>query len=180
MNHPRPRVRYLLAVSLDGLIGPHDGSVDWLAPFESLTREGEFVSLVKEVGGLLMGRLTYEQQLSFGPGPFSNTPTVVLSSNSSLEVGPSAEVCTEGPRAAIDALAKRVNKGDFWLFGGGQTASTFLEAGLVDRIELTTVPVVLGEGKPLFPGAHGPATFELVSSTVGKLGTISTVYARRG
>ncbi|MCZ6573309.1 MAG: dihydrofolate reductase family protein [Planctomycetota bacterium] len=130
---------------------------------------------LKEIGGLVMGRVSYEQMRGFGPGPFDDIPTVVLTTNSKLQVGASAQVCLEGPQGAIDAIEKRID-GDIWLFGGGKTAACFLDEGL---IELTVVPVVLGTGLPLFPGVRDPVTFELVSSRVGELGTVSMVYARR-
>ncbi len=126
-----------------------------------------------------MGRVTYEQMRGFGPGPFDDIPTVVLTTNPTLQVGASAQVCPGGPQAAIDAIEKEIDRGDIWFFGGGKTAACFLDEGLIDLIELTVVPVVLGAGLPLFPGARDPVTFELISSRVGELGMISTVYAKR-
>ena len=175
---PRPRVRYQLAVSLDGLIGTHDGSADWLDPYGSVAMAA-LGPYLKEIGGLVMGRVTYEQMRGFGPGPFDDIPTVVLTTNSKLQVGAAAQVCLEGPQGAIDAIEKRIDGGDIWLFGGGKTAACFLDEGLIDLIELTVVPVVLGTGLPLFPGVRDPVSFELVSSRVGALGTVSMVYARR-
>ncbi len=173
----RPRVRYQLAVSLDGLIGTQDGSADWLDPYGSVAMAA-LGPYLKEIGGLVMGRVTYEQMRGFGPGPFDDIPTVVLTTNSTLQVGASAQVCLDGPQGAIDAIEKRID-GDIWLFGGGKTAACFLDEGLIDLIELTVVPVVLGTGLPLFPGVRDPVTFELVSSRVGELGTVSMVYAKR-
>jgi len=172
-----PRVRYQLAVSIDGLIGPPDGNSDWLDPYGpvAITALEEFMP---QIGGLVMGRVTYEQMRSFGPGPFDDTPTVVLTSRADLAVGPMARVCTEGPRASIEMIRDRLDGKDIWLFGGGVTASGFLAENLVDTIEITTVPVVLGTGMPLFPDVRGAVTFELVSSQVGESGTITTVYAR--
>jgi dihydrofolate reductase len=40
--------------------------------------------------------------------------------------------------------------GDLWIVGGGYVASQFADAGLLDEVAVTIVPVVLGEGKPLF------------------------------
>ncbi len=174
----RPRVRYQLAVSLDGLIGTHDGSADWLTPYGPVAMAA-LGPYLKEIGGLVMGRVSYEQMRGFGPGPFDDIPTVVLTTNATLQVGASAQVCLGGPQGAIDAIEKRIDGGDIWLFGGGKTAACFLDEGLIDLIELTVVPVVLGTGLPLFPGVRDPVSFELVSSHVGELGTISTVYARR-
>lgn len=172
------RIRYQLAVSLDGFIGPEDGSADWLDPYGSVAMD-IVTPFMKEIGGLIMGRVTWEQMRSFGPGPFDNMPTVVLTSNSVLEVPDNARVCAAGPGAAIGILEDMIDAGDIWLFGGGKTATGFLNEDLVDLIELTVVPVVLGEGLPLFPGVSDPVTFELIESRAGDLGTISTVYAKR-
>lgn len=176
MSHAR--IRYQLAVSLDGFIGPEDGSADWLDPYGEVAME-IVTPFMEEIGGLIMGRVTWEQMRSFGPGPFDSTPTVVLTSNSALDVPDNARLCTAGPKAAIATLEDMIDRGDIWLFGGGKTATGFLNEDLVDLIELTVVPVVLGEGLPLFPGLRNPLTFDLVESRAGKLGTISTVYARR-
>lgn len=92
---------------------------------------------LKEIGGLVMGRVSYEQMRGFGPGPFDDIPTVVLTTNSKLQVGASAQVGLEGPQGAIDAIEKRID-GDIWLFGGGKTAACFLDEGLIDLIELTS------------------------------------------
>lgn len=173
------RVRYQLAISLDGFIGPLDGSLDWLAPYESIGSE-ILTPFMREVGGLVMGRLTYEQLLSHGPNPFGDLPTVVMTSNPTLPIGVEAVICTNGPPAALETLHSRMDDRDIWLFGGGRTASGFLDADLVDTIELTTVPVVLGAGKPLFPGAQRQRTFDLIDSRAGPAGTVTTRYARPG
>ena len=172
-----PRIRYQLAVSLDGFIGPEDGSADWLDPYGDVAMD-LIVPFMKEIGGLIMGRVTWEQMRSFGPGPFDDMPTVVMTSNSRLEVSDNARPCTQGPKAAIATLEDMMGRDDIWLFGGGKTAAAFLDESLIDLIELTTVPVVLGQGLPLFPGVCDPVTFDLVSSKPGKLGVISTTYRK--
>ncbi len=172
-----PLVRYQLAVSLDGFIGPEDGSVDWLGPYDAIGAEvmGPFM---EEIGGLVMGRVTYETLIRLGGWPFGDLPTVVLSSSKDLELGLGFELCNEGPGAAVAQVTARMKSGDIWLVGGGQTAAAFLEAGLLDRVQLTTLPVVLGSGMRLFAGLAKPATLELQSCTTGTLGTI-TEYAKQ-
>lgn len=98
-----PLVRFQLAVSLDGLIGPHDGSVDWLSPYEALGDE-VMTPFMKEIGGLVMGRLTYEKMLELGDWPFGDMPKVVLSSSTELNCVPGMEVTSLGPRAAVESL----------------------------------------------------------------------------
>ncbi len=173
-----PLLRYQLAVSMDGFIGPHDGGVEWLEPYDEIAPE-ILEPFMEEIGGLLMGRLTYELMMSFGPNPFEGLPIVVLSSRTDLELGPGIEVSGEGPLAALEQLRGRVERGDIWLFGGGVTATQYLELDLVDRVEMTIVPVVLGEGKPLFPGLSSPRTLELLSARAAKQGTVISTYGRR-
>lgn len=72
-----------------------------------------------------------------------------------------------------------MTNGDIWLVGGGKTATSFLKEGLLDRIELTTVPVILGSGLALFGDLDVPTTFDFQSSTVCSQGAILTVYAKR-
>lgn len=172
------RVRYQIAVSVDGLIGPEDGSIEWLKPFESVGT-AIMTPFMKEIGGVLMGRATYEQYRALGEGSMDDLPTVVLSSSPEVEVPSGVELCTTGPRAALDLLRPRVNLGDIWLMGGGRAASGFMSEGLIDQIELTTVPVVLGTGIPLFAQCYDSRNLQLVSSRTGPLGTVTSIYARR-
>ena len=167
-----PLVRYQLAVSLDGFIGPEDGSVDWLGPFGAVAEE-VMTPFIEAVGGLAMGRVTYETAMRLGGWPFSHLPTAVLSSATEFEGTHRAE----SPRDAVDWLAPRVGEQDIWLVGGGRTAAAFANAGLLDRIELTTVPVALGSGEALLPGLIGATTFRLESARPGPADTVISVYA---
>jgi len=171
------RVRYQLAVSIDGFIAPEDGSIDWLNPYGAVGMEvmGAFM---KEIGGAVMGRATYDQAAAMGDGMYGDMPTLVMTSRPISNVQQNVIVEGGAPAAALEKLKSRMKKGDIWLMGGGATAAHFLGAGLIDMIELTTVPVVLGRGRPLFGGGAPPRTFRLRSSAAGKLGTVSTVYER--
>lgn len=173
------RVRYHLAVSLDGFISPPDGGHEWLDPYGPAAVEF-MEEFLPAIGGFLMGRLTYEKMRSFGESPFDDEPMVILTSRPQLDdLLPRARPCSDGPRAALEVLRPEVGDKDIWLFGGGVTAASFLREDLVDTIELTTVPVVLGQGLPLFSEAIDPRTFERVSTRPGEVGTVTTVYARR-
>ncbi len=172
-----PLVRYQLAVSLDGFIGPHDGSVEWLEPYGPVAEE-VMTPFMEGIGGIVMGRLTYETAERLGGWPFWKLPTCVLASQVDYPAREGVLVTNQGPRAALDQTRARMQGGDIWLVGGGQTATSFLEEGLLDRVELTSVPVLLGDGKPLFPGLRQPATLELLSSRTGSGGTQITVYSK--
>jgi dihydrofolate reductase len=76
---------------------------------------------------------------------------------------------SDHPAEGLERLKARVKSGkekggDIWLFGGGVTAASFLKAGLIDLIELAVVPVVLGEGRPLFADTSVQLTFRPAGS----------------
>jgi dihydrofolate reductase len=171
-------LRYQLAASLDGLIAPPDGGVDWLAPYEGLA--GEVMGpWMKEIGGLLLGRATWDQAQSLGGWMFGDMPALLLTSRPLPKKPPaSVEVFSGDPAEGLKRLRARVTKGDIWLFGGGATAASYLKAGLIDMIELTIVPVVLGAGRTLFDGVAVQETFELVSVQQRSLGCVTNTYRR--
>jgi len=98
-----------------------------------------------------MGRKTYEKVLSFGEWPYGDTPVVVLSRNqiSFPEHLPSAvSHSSEQPAELLNRLADEGVQ-HVYVDGGG-TIQGFLSEGLVDKITVTVIPVILGEGIPLF------------------------------
>jgi dihydrofolate reductase len=171
------KVRYQLAISLDGLIAPEDGSIDWLDPYGAVGME-IMRAFMKEVGGVIMGRATYDQAAAMGGGMYGSMPALIMTSRPLLDAKAGIVVAGGAPRPALEKLRGKVKKGDLWLIGGGETAGRFLDADLIDMIELTMVPVALAAGRPLFAGAAAPKTFKLISSTHGKLGTVTSIYAR--
>ena len=169
-----PRVRYQVAVSLDGFIAPDDGSIDWL---EDSSGSSEFAAFIETVGGIVMGRASFELNLSFGPWNWEQ-PTVVMTSRPFDKPLPEGVVsCNGTPQEALALLAPRMTGGDIWLFGGAKTAARFLAADLIDSIELAVVPTALGSGLPLFDGASHARRFKIIRAEP-KDGLVMIDYAR--
>lgn len=169
-------VRYQVAVSLDGFISAKNGSADWLGPYGKVAME-VMGPWMKQIGGTIMGRSTFDQAAGMGGGG-RDTPTLLMTSRPLPKKHSASLVTSDNPEDGLERLKARVPKGDIWLFGGGVTAGHFLKAGLIDLIELTTVPVALGSGRPLFDGVAVENTFELVSVQQRSLGCVSTTYRR--
>lgn len=149
-------VRYQLAISGDGFIAPNDGNFEWLYPYGAVAM-AHFGKFMKEIGGVIMGRATYDQQAAMGGAEmFGDMPTLVMTSRPRPGKARASLLAEKGAaKPALDKLKALVKRGDIWLMGGGETAAKFLDAGLIDRLELTTVPVALAAGRPLFEGAAG-------------------------
>lgn len=139
-----------IATSLDGFIARSDGGLDWL-PTGGEEDYG-FHGFLASVDAIIMGRKTFETVLSFGGAwPYGAKPVVVLSSRP-REIpeirGAVLERMSGDPREIAERLDDR---GLHHVYvDGGDTVRRFLDAGLVARMTITTVPVILGEGIPLF------------------------------
>jgi dihydrofolate reductase len=147
-----PLVRVALAVSLDGYIADKRGGVAWLDAYFS--PEMDFAGFMATIGATVMGRKTFEVALKLGMPPGgSDQRSIVLSSKRPRGAPAGFEHFKGDLRRLVETL-KRDLAGtgkDIWLMGGGEAIEAFRAAGLVDRWELSVIPIVLGEGIPLFP-----------------------------
>jgi dihydrofolate reductase len=174
-------VRYHVAISLDGFIAPGDGSADWLQPYGKVAM-GFIGPWMKQIGGIIVGRSTYDQSLGMGGWMWGQTPALVMTSRP-IEAGPQTVHAHAGdPAEGLAKLRRRMSEQDLetdiWLFGGGVTAGLFLKQNLIDLVELAVVPIVLRKGRPLFAGAETQLTFEHTSSQPIGMGVIVNSYRR--
>jgi dihydrofolate reductase len=160
-----PKVQYYCATTLDGYIADPDDRIDWLTGYEG-TYEGEgidqgpmkegggYEAFYAEVGALVSGSVTYEWVLEHAEEwPYSGKPCWILSTRDlSKPEGEdeSVRVVKGEIRDLYDEMAASAGEKNLWIVGGGPVASQFADAGLLDEVLLTVVPVVLGAGKPLF------------------------------
>jgi dihydrofolate reductase len=142
-------------MSLDGYIAESDDNIDWLMGFPGVepgpavtTAEGGVEEFYEEIDTLVMGSVTYEWVLEHAESwPYPTKPSWILSSRE-LPVPEGADVTVTN--ASVPELFEQIPDGTLWVVGGGNVASQFADAGLLDQVWVTVVPVVLGTGKPLF------------------------------
>nr|WP_321411037.1 dihydrofolate reductase family protein [uncultured Carboxylicivirga sp.] len=138
------------AVSVDGYIADKNGGIDWLQGFEEDGEDYGYSDFYKSVKITLMGRKTYDQILSFDvPFPYADKKNFVVSESIKSSNSPSTILINGDFISTIDEI-KNNNEGLIWLVGGGRLNSLLLKNGLIDELILTVIPVVLGEGIPLF------------------------------
>lgn len=175
------RVRYHVAVSLDGFIAPADGSADWLAPYGKVAM-GFIGPWMKQIGGIIVGRATYDQAIGMGGWMWGQTPAMVMTSRPILKgpqtIEPHAGDPTQGLARLRTRMAEQDLETDIWLFGGGVTAGLFLKRELIDLIEVAVVPVALGQGRPLFADVETQQTLDHTASQPIGQGVVVNSYRR--
>ena len=167
------RVRYSVAMSLDGYIAGPKGEIDWIV----MDPDIDFGELMGAFDTILLGRKTWEATRAQGGGaPMPGVQTYVFSRTLRQADCPGV-IVSDKPRETIAALKAAPGK-DIWLFGGGSLFRSFLERGLVDAVEVAVIPVLLGGGIPLLPHPAATAKLALTKHRVyEKTGTISLEYA---
>ena len=147
------KISIFIATSVDGFIARPDGDVAWLHEGETLP-EGEdagYSEIFNAVDALVMGRGSFEKVLEFDPWPYGEKTVIVLS-RTLMEV-PShlANVVSIDPAEPHAFVEMLIEQGYRHIYlDGGKVIQSFLREGLVDEMTITTIPVLIGEGIPLF------------------------------
>lgn len=142
-----------IATSLDGFIARKNGDLDWIDRANATVSAGEdcgYAAFMATVDVLIMGRNSYEKVLTFGAWPYEK-PVVVLSRNPidiPAAIAATVTYSSETPAALHARLSKQGAKRLY--IDGGNTIQRFLAAGLITDLTITLIPVILGEGIPLF------------------------------
>ncbi len=155
------RVVLYIAASLDGFIARKDGSIDWLPPVDPEGEDYGYREFYDSIDTVLMGRKTWEQSRGFEEEPFKGKRVVVFTrrkrpNDKGVEFVSDLAGFTRGLRSAPGR--------DIWLVGGSEVISSLMNAGLVEEIILTVIPVILGAGIPLFEGIRNEIRLELSKS----------------
>jgi dihydrofolate reductase len=141
------RLRYHVAVSLDGFIAGPNGEYDWIVMDPAV----DFAALFKEFDTAVMGRKTYDLLTAQGgDGAMPGLDVMVFSRTLPATARPGVRIFNDDPREIVAALKAKPGR-DIWLFGGGILFRSLLDAGLVDTVEVAVIPVLLGAGVPLLP-----------------------------
>lgn len=175
LTAPMRRVSLYIAASLDGYIARKDGAFDWLPPITPAEDYG-YGAFFAGIDTVLLGRKTYEVSLALGGQLYEGRRTVVFTRTPLQWRDPHAEFVSDDVAGFVRALRAEPGRG-IWLVGGAEIVAACLAGRVVDEIILTVVPVLLGEGIPLFlSGAHGDVPLRLRDTRGFSTGLVQMTY----
>lgn len=166
------RVRYSVATSLDGFIAGPKGENDWIV----MDPEIDFKTLMGSFDTILMGRGTYEAARKMGGGGGMPGMSAYVFSRSLAQKDVKGATVASDPKATITEIKSKPGK-DLWLFGGGGLFRSLIDLGLVDAIEVSVIPVVLGSGTPLLPEGKRHKLKLEKQRVYAKTGTLGLEYS---
>ncbi|CAG2134000.1 dihydrofolate reductase family protein [Cupriavidus numazuensis] len=167
-----------IATSLDGYIARADGDIGWLLERDDPAEEHGYAEFIADKDMIVMGRGSFEKVLTMGPWAYDR-PVLVLSRQ--LAGKPVPEPLQGKVRfsdcAPRDAMAQLAAEGVHRVYvDGGQLVQSFLREGLITDLVVTTVPVLIGTGRPLFGALPRDVDLALESSRHFPSGLVQSKY----
>ncbi|WP_447881389.1 dihydrofolate reductase family protein [Serratia fonticola] len=145
---------YYVAASMDGYIATHAHELDWLTNFILGDDATPYDDFYQSIGAVIMGGKTYSwiMENAHGDWPYKDVPAFILTSQDLAIPQGTGISKVSGNANDIARRAKLAAKGkDVWVVGGGKSAAFFADAGELDQLYITTIPVFLGEGIKILP-----------------------------
>lgn len=164
-----------LGASVDGFIARANGGLDWLPENPEPHGYDEFIATVDTI---VIGRKTFETVLGFGADswPYADKRVVVLSS-SPIDFSGAGGVAEQMGGSPADVVAQLAATGAQHAYiDGGITIQRFLREGLIQRLIITRVPVLIGDGIPLFGRLPHDVRLRHIATRTFPSGLVQTEY----
>ena len=167
-----------IATSLDGYIARTNGDISWLDEIPNPENSDfGYSEFVRNIDAIIMGRNTFEKVLEFDDWPYEQLVFVL---SNTLKKVPEylidrVEIINGDLKTILEDLEKRDFKNLY--VDGGKTIQSFLKEDLIDEMIITTVPILLGDGIPLFGHLDRDLKFKCVK--VELLGDLVKHYYER-
>ena len=171
-------ISVFIGASVDGFIARSNGDLDFLP--EGGGEPHGYVEFMAGIDALVIGRKTFETVLAFPVWPYGDKRVVVLS-NTPLDFarvrGGNVEQMSGSPAEIVSKLA--ADGAHNLYIDGGITIQRFLRAGLIQRLIITRVPVLIGDGIPLFGSLPRDIRLQHVATRHYSSGLVQTEYVIR-
>ena len=170
-----------MVASLDGMIAKKDNSVSWFETADSYDKgvSGQDpVEFLKTIDCYVMGARTYEhaRELSTSYGwAYGDVPTIVVTHRDLPVERKNIELYSGDLPTLVEERLKPAYR-NVWLVGGAALAKDFIRLQLADRIRLSILPIILGDGLPFFDQIGREQALHLMDVTPYKNGVVELSY----
>ena len=170
-----------IATSIDGYIAEKDGGIDWLDTIPNPDgSDMGYVNFIKNIDAIVMGRVSFEKVLSFDIEWPYIVPVLVLS-NSLIKIPKEligkVEIISGTPQEIIKTAHSKGYKNLY--IDGGKTVQSFLKEDLIDEMIITTIPILLGAGIPLFSELSNKMKFKHIKTDIFLKELVQRHYSRK-
>jgi dihydrofolate reductase len=168
-----------IGTSLDGFIARKDGDIDWLTQFANEEAINAYQELMNRIDAIVIGRGTFDKVLTFPSWPYEKTVFVLSSSIKQVpeRVKEKVSILATKPRELLSYLTE---KGFSSIYvDGGKVIQDFLKENLIDELIISKVPVVIGNGIPLFGYLDKDIQFNHVKTVVASNGLVRSYYHKK-
>ena len=167
-----------IGTSLDGFIARRDGNLDWLVAFANHEVNESYKEFINRIDAIVIGRGTFETVLKFPSWPYDKRVFVL---STSIKQPPDivkgkVTVLSMKPQELLRYLATEGFSNIY--VDGGKVIQGFLKADCIDELIMTKVPVLIGDGIPIFGYLDNDLQFELIQTKVFSNGLVMSHYER--
>lgn len=159
-----------LAVTLDGYIEGPNGEYDWCYT----DQDYGMTDFMKRTDAIFFGRRSYEVLVGTEKNPYPKKKKYKFSKTMKTASG-SVQIIGDNLMEEVMKIKNQSGK-DIWLFGGASLAASLMNARLVDELQLSVHPILLGKGKPLFQGLIDRMNFTLIDTKKYSTGLVQLFY----
>jgi dihydrofolate reductase len=137
-----------IAVSLDGYIASKSGDVSWLNDSMAKGEDYGFEETMKRTGIFIMGANSYREMLKSGMAGGKEL-TYVITKEKDIKKGSHTHFFDGELKELAEKVKSETDK-DIYIWGGGSVITQFIDLNLLDELDISLIPVLLGDGVPLF------------------------------
>ena len=174
------KLKLFISMSLDGYLADKEDGLEWLSIVEKQGEDYGYTAFISNVKSYIIGRKTYDvvRQLLNGEFPYADKFDCYVITREQRPEENGVQFYS-GDIAGLVAKLKTENAGDIYCDGGGQIVNLLLKENLIDEFIISIIPVLLGDGKRLFPSPFPQLNLELVSTQQYDTGLVQLKYQRR-
>ena len=178
-------------ITLDGFMSGPNCELDW--HFQSWTKDmaDSFYEQLRNADTILLGRVTYGAMAKYWPykvtdlsfpredlafaGLMNDYTKLVFTKTLTSPGWSNSKLVNGNLEDEIVKLKRRPGK-DMIIYGSGKVVATLIQSGLVDEYQLWVHPVLLGNGKPLFPVLKDNLKMKLCKTKTFSSGVVALYY----